>query len=267
MKWLLTGLVTVGLAITLIGAAAAQQSGMNRSMQAGTTTVDTVDQAKQQATDYLAQIGLANLAVGEVVPFADSFYVAVTDSTTGTGAFELLVNRAGGFVHPEPGPTMMWNTEYSPMYGAKGNLLHDAMESSMMGGGMMGGGMMGGMTGDGMGGGMMGGMANGMMGNGHGIMDQDMTGDGHGMMDQDTMGYQAGAAQPLTEPLTTEAAVAKAQTWLTEQALNATATGAIAFPGYVTVKIERGGEVVGLLSVQTSTGAVWQHVWHGDVTN
>lgn len=268
MKWLVTGTLAVGLAIGLIGAVAAQQDAHHSTDQAPATTattIETVDQAKQQATDYLAQIGLSNLSVGEVVPFAESFYVAITDPTTGNGTFELLVTRDGGFVYPEPGPTMMWNTEYSPMFGAKGDLLHDAMESDMMGGNMTDD-----MTdGLGMGSWMMGRMLTGMMGHGNGMMDQGMKDDGS-MAQGDcpvAAGYQAGAAQPLTEPLTTEAAVAKAKTFLTEQLPNATATSLIAFPGYVTVKIEQGGQVVGLLSVQTSTGAVWQHVWHGSVTS
>ncbi len=36
-----------------------------------------------------------------------------------------------------------------------------------------------------------------------------------------------------------------------------------AFPGYYTLHTERGGEVVGMLSVNASTGAVWYHWWHG----
>jgi hypothetical protein len=236
MKWLLTGLVAVGLTVGLVGAAAAQQNGLHHRGQTGVSTVDTVEQAQRVATDYLAEIGLSNLAVGEVVPFTNNYYVVVIDPTTGNGAFELIVHRSGGYVRPEPGPTLMWNTEYGPTLGAKGIYLQGAM------------------------------MGSSMMGNpsGHGQMDRDMLRDGScGQVNcpQGT-GYQA-AAEPLAEPLTTDAAVAVAQSWLTEQALNATATGAVAFPGYVTVKIERDGEIIGVLSVQTSTGAVWQHLWYG----
>ena len=33
----------------------------------------------------------------------------------GRGAFELLVDPYSGTIHPEPGPNMMWNTEFGHM--------------------------------------------------------------------------------------------------------------------------------------------------------
>ena len=39
----------------------------------------------------------------------------------------------------------------------------------------------------------------------------------------------------------------------------------MAFPGYVTLRIERAGQIVGLISVQTTTGAVWEQTWHGEL--
>lgn len=258
---LVAGLVVALLSLPMTWSAAAQQDDMTMGGTADGKTVSTVDQARQQATDYLSGVGLTNLTVGDVLPFATSFYVAVVDPTSGNGAFELRINRDGGGVHPEPGPTMMWNTEYSPMFGTNGKLLLDAMASTMMGS-MMGGDMS---NGTGMGGDMdrMGGD---MMGNGQGMMEQEDT-MGNGAAAEgdcpEAAGYQAGATQPLAQPLTTDEALARAQTWLTSQLPNATASGPVAFPGYVTVKIEQSGQVVGLLSIQTSTGAVWQHVWHG----
>jgi hypothetical protein len=41
----------------------------------------------------------------------------IKDKSTGAGAFELLVNRYTGYVTPEPGPNMMWNTKYGAMSG------------------------------------------------------------------------------------------------------------------------------------------------------
>ncbi len=35
--------------------------------------------------------------------------------STGSGAFEVLVDRYTGWVHPEPGPNMVWNTQYGFM--------------------------------------------------------------------------------------------------------------------------------------------------------
>ena len=59
--------------------------------------------------------------------FDNQFYAEVREKNSGTGAFELLVNKWTGAVVPEPGPNMMWNTKYG-----------------QMGMGMMRGGMMGG---------------------------------------------------------------------------------------------------------------------------
>ncbi len=51
----------------------------------------------------------------------------VKEKITGIGAFELIVER-NGFMHPEPGPNMMWNTKYGHMAGFGG-----MMDRGMMG--------------------------------------------------------------------------------------------------------------------------------------
>jgi hypothetical protein len=60
------------------------------------------------------------LALAEVMEFDNNFYAVVTNKSTGAGAFELLVNRYTGYVTPEPGPNMMWNTQYGHMAGFGG---------------------------------------------------------------------------------------------------------------------------------------------------
>lgn len=62
--------------------------------------------------------------------FDNHAYAQIIDQTTETGAFKVLVDPVTGSVYPEPGPTMMWNTEYGMMSG-HGNF-------GMMGGNMMG---------------------------------------------------------------------------------------------------------------------------------
>ncbi len=91
----------------------------------------TVDQAKGAAQKYLAALNNSDLAIAEVMIFSNNAYVAVKETSTGRGAFELLVDPASQVAYPEHGPNMMWNTKY-------GGLNH----SQMMGG--YGGGMMGG---------------------------------------------------------------------------------------------------------------------------
>ena len=95
---------------------------------AGPVTIDTaVDRVRQ----VLAAWGNPDLVPKEIMEFSNHFYVIVVEKSTGIGALELIVWR-NGYVHPEPGPNMMWNTKYGHMAGG-----------GMMGPGMMGPGMMG----------------------------------------------------------------------------------------------------------------------------
>jgi hypothetical protein len=86
-----------------------------------------LDGAAERVREALRACGSNDLAVEEVMEFTNHFYVLVEEKSTGIGAFELIVER-NGFMHPEPGPNMMWNTKYGHMAGFGG----------MMGRGMMG---------------------------------------------------------------------------------------------------------------------------------
>jgi hypothetical protein len=77
----------------------------------------TMEQAAQAVEDYLASTGNDGLHLAEVMEFSGNFYAEIREESTGIGAFELLVNRYTGAVYPEPGPNMMWNTEYGHMNG------------------------------------------------------------------------------------------------------------------------------------------------------
>lgn len=94
----------------------------------GGTTI-SIDQAQSAVQAALDRQGNGNLAIDELIEFQDNFYASIREKSTGTGAFELLVNRSTGVVTPEPGPNTMWNTKYGMMAGRPGG---------MMGGGMMG---------------------------------------------------------------------------------------------------------------------------------
>jgi hypothetical protein len=96
----------------------------------------TLDEAKIAAESYLATLKNPDLKVSEIMIFNNNAYVVVTETSTGLGAFELLVDPVSQTAYPEFGPNIMWNIKY-------GGLNHQ----NMMGGrgGMMGGtGMMGG---------------------------------------------------------------------------------------------------------------------------
>lgn len=82
----------------------------------------TLDQAVEAARRSLVAYGNPDLQLTEVMEFSNNFYVEVAEKSTSIHAFELLVDRFTGAVSPEPGPNMMWNTQYGHM-------------GSMMGGG------------------------------------------------------------------------------------------------------------------------------------
>lgn len=198
----------------------------------GQTTgpVTTIDAAAARAREVLASYGAADLVVAEVMEFSNHFYVLVKEQSTGVGAIELIVER-NGFVHPEHGPTMMWNTKYGHMRGFGGYGPH-------------------GMAGRGYGPGMMG------RGYGAGPM---MGGRGYGF----GPGGPGGAVPPSAQPIAKDRAKQIASQYLA-QALPGTATDeGVAFYGYFTFDVERGGKPVGMLSVNASTGQVWYHNWHG----
>ena len=54
-----------------------------------------------------------------------------------------------------------------------------------------------------------------------------------------------------------------ATSWLAANRAGTTIGGVDAYPGYFTLDLKRNGTVNGMLSVNSSTGAVWYHTWHG----
>jgi hypothetical protein len=84
----------------------------------GTRSVNSLDQAKQLANQYLGTS--SDLSIKEIMEFSNNFYVIVQEKNTGVNAFELLVDRYSGRVMPEHGPNMMWNTKYGMMNGMMG---------------------------------------------------------------------------------------------------------------------------------------------------
>lgn len=91
----------------------------------------TVDEARQSAQKYVDALGLSDLSLGEVMIFDNNAYVVVKETSTGMGAFELLVDPTTKVAYPEHGPNVMWNLKYS-------GINHGGMmggRGSMMGGG------------------------------------------------------------------------------------------------------------------------------------
>ena len=54
-----------------------------------------------------------------------------------------------------------------------------------------------------------------------------------------------------------------ADMWLNDNRRGEHAAEPEAFPGYYTLHTLHGDQIVGMLSVHATTGAVWYHTWHG----
>lgn len=76
-----------------------------------------LDRAVELAKQYVTSLGSPDLDVKEVMEFELNFYFIVYEKSTGAGAFEMLIDPYGGWIRPEPGPNMMWNTKYGMMGG------------------------------------------------------------------------------------------------------------------------------------------------------
>jgi hypothetical protein len=85
---------------------------------------------------------------------------------------------------------------------------------------------------------------------------------GPAMMWNVTYGMHPGAVA-ATARVSPADAVTSAQRWLDEQRLGLTANNAEQFPGYYTLHTLSGATIAGMMSVNSSTGAVWYHTWHG----
>jgi hypothetical protein len=92
----------------------------------------SIEEAETAVINYLATLNDDELTLGEIMIFDNHAYAQIVDESTEMGAFEVLVDHTTGNVFPEPGPNMMWNTEYGMMDGFDGDTM------GMMGGNMMG---------------------------------------------------------------------------------------------------------------------------------
>ena len=75
------------------------------------TTLD-IDTAATIAQNYLTSLNNPDLAISEIEEYTQNFYVQYYEKSTGTGAFEMLIDKYTGSIYPEMGPNMMWNTKY-----------------------------------------------------------------------------------------------------------------------------------------------------------
>jgi hypothetical protein len=157
------------------------------------TTPLTITQAAEVAKTYVASLNNPDLTVKQIEEYTNNFYVPVTQSN-GNGAFELLINKATGIVTPEPGPNMMWNTQYT--FGA--------------------------------------GFCNWFRG-----------------------------TTTAVPTVTVDQAKTDAQQYLNTYLQGTTVGDVTTFSGHYTIEVLSNGTPYGMLSVNSFTGQVWYHTWHG----
>src|SRR5215208_5283699 len=190
-----------------------------------THSVSSLGDARAAFERAVEGYGNPDLEVSEVMEFQNNYYTEVKEKNTGIGAMELLINRPGSRVYPEPGPNMMWNNKYGMMPGSGGY------------GGMMGSG----------GRGMMGPNGRGMMG-----------GSSASASSQNPRGNTADkmAVSP-------EQARKIADAYHSRVSPGTKAEQPERFYGYYTIDTEKDGKTVGMLSINGYSGEVWYHSWHG----
>ncbi|MFO3795932.1 MAG: hypothetical protein ACK8QZ_01430, partial [Anaerolineales bacterium] len=75
----------------------------------------SIEDAKQAAESYIQRLGLSGLEVSEVMIFNNGGYVIVSETESGIGAFELLIDPLSKIAYPEYGPNRMWNQKYGAL--------------------------------------------------------------------------------------------------------------------------------------------------------
>jgi len=214
--------------------------GMNGNRNQANATPLTVDQAKQAAQAYIKTLNLDGLQVGAVLIFDNGAYVAVTETATGNGAFELQVDPFNKTAYPEMGPNSMWNLKY-------GGVIQAGRVPGM--GNVPGQGMM----------------------NGRGYGRGMMRGGQNNQNAAPTPAPGATAAPAVTPanvsadmPIAQDQAIKDAQAFLDKADPGATASAtAVKFYGYYTLAFSKDGKVAGIISVNGYNGQVFPQNEYG----
>ncbi len=117
--------IAASLLLGVAGVATGRMSGwssatpvgmMGRVFTGGSSDIG-MDRAVTIAKGVAASYPGGGLQADEVIEFTNNYYASIREKGTGTGAFEILIDRANGQVTREPGPDMMWNAKYGVMTG------------------------------------------------------------------------------------------------------------------------------------------------------
>ena len=104
-----------------------QMMGGNMLMSGGISynpngSLVSLEQASDIAKKYLAAQNNLDLEVADLEEWEFNFYVEYKEKSTGTKAFQMLIDKYSGTVSPEMGPNMMWNTKYGMMGSQTGDI-------------------------------------------------------------------------------------------------------------------------------------------------
>jgi hypothetical protein len=91
----------------------------------------TLEDAAAAVERYVERLGYNGLHLTEVMEFDQNFYAIVAEDDTDIGAMELLVDKVGGDVGPEPGPNMMWNAKYGMHRGGMMGMMRGSVTGEM----------------------------------------------------------------------------------------------------------------------------------------
>ena len=75
----------------------------------------SLEQASDIAKKYLAAQNNPDLELADLEEWEFNFYVEYKEKSTGTKAFQMIIDKYSGIVSPEMGSNMMWNTKYGMM--------------------------------------------------------------------------------------------------------------------------------------------------------
>lgn len=76
------------------------------------------DEAKAIADRYLTSLNNPDLSIIEFEEYSHNFYISITETSTGRGALEVIIDRYSGSLQPEL-QSMMWNSKYGMMGGSQ----------------------------------------------------------------------------------------------------------------------------------------------------
>ena len=86
------------------------------------------DVARKSMESLATQYG-SNVEVEDFMIFSSNYYAVVKDVSSGKDIAEILVDRYSGSAYPEPGPNMMWNTQFGAGRTKTGGSEYDLAEA------------------------------------------------------------------------------------------------------------------------------------------